>query len=293
MIKPAFSTVACPEWTLDAVAKNAPECGFEHVELRTFGDDSRRLACDPFLTSEAKIRGLFHARGVEIVGLGTSCRFDAMVDPPVIGFFLSSYERTVREAQKAIDLAVGLECPLVRVHGFEYLRRESKAEALKRIAGRLYKVADHADKSGVRIVVETGGSFSTAAEMLELIARVNHPLIGACYNLATANAVGEDPARGIADLGERLWSARIVDARAGAPCALGDGELGAERFVKALVDSGFDGPLVFDWPRAFIEGLEEPRTALARASETLYRWSRGQSTRPGRANGAPAKAGAR
>ncbi|MBY0312779.1 MAG: sugar phosphate isomerase/epimerase, partial [Phycisphaerales bacterium] len=173
MLKPAFSTVACPDWLLREVAERALKLGFEAVELRTFGDDSRRFACDPAMTGEAKVRSMFLERGVEISSLATGVRFDEPVWPPVVGYFSDHVERAVREGKRAVDLAVGLECPLVRVFGFEFPAREKRAAAISRIARRLGKVVDHADKSGVRVVVENGGSFATADELLELIAAVN------------------------------------------------------------------------------------------------------------------------
>ncbi len=42
-MKPAFSTVACPEWTLEDVAEFAGRSGYQGVELRTFGHSSTDL----------------------------------------------------------------------------------------------------------------------------------------------------------------------------------------------------------------------------------------------------------
>ncbi len=36
-IKLAFSTVACPDWTLSQVVDRASEMGYQGVELRTLG----------------------------------------------------------------------------------------------------------------------------------------------------------------------------------------------------------------------------------------------------------------
>jgi sugar phosphate isomerase/epimerase len=272
MLKPAFSTVACPDWTLRHVAQEALEHGFEAVELRTFGDDSRRFACDPALSDEAKTRTMFLERGVEVLSVATGVRFDEPVWPPVLGMLGSHRERSVREGKRAVDLAVGLECPLVRVFGFEYPNREKRPAALARIAERLRMVCDHADKSGVRIVVENGGSFATAAELADLIRAVNHPLAGACYCNATAAAVGEDPSAGIGLLGDRLWLARVKDVKDGRPCLLGDGEMKCEAFVRTLAATGFNGPLVFEWDRAWVPDLAGPDQVLKHAARTIYTW---------------------
>lgn len=272
MLKPAFSTVACPEWTLKQVADNALAFGFEAVELRTFGDASRQFACDPALTSDTKVREMFLNRGIEVLSLATGLRFDEPVWPPVIGLFSDRSEAPIRDAKRAIDLAVGIECPFVRVFGYEQAGKDSRAAALKRISDRLKMAVDHADKSGVRVVVENGGSFSTAAELRELIDRVNMPLLGASYSNATAALAGEDPCKGIEILGDKLWVARIKDARNGRPQPLGQGDLQCEQFARALVTSGFSGPLVFEWDRAWMPELEPADKVLKDAARTMFSW---------------------
>jgi len=272
MLTPAFSTVACPDWTLPQVAQRAAALGFEAVELRTFGDASRQFACDPALTAESKTRALFRESGVEPLCLATGVRFDEPVFPPVLGLFNPAVERSVREAKRAIDLAVGVECPLVRVFGFEYPAREKRAAARKRICTRLQLAVDHADKTGVRVVLENGGSFPTSKDLLEIISEVDSELLGACYSLATGVQSGEDPADAIRNLGDYLWAARIKDIKDSRPCPLGEGDLACREFTQRLTAAGFSGPLIFEWDRAWIPDLAPAEEALAHASRTMYSW---------------------
>lgn len=280
MIKPTLSTVACPDLPLRDVPGLAERLGFEAVELRTFGADSRRFACDPALSAEEKTRTLFATRGVEILSLATSCRFDATIFPPVIGFAISDTERSVREAKDAIDLAVRLECPLVRVFGFEVALRESPKSASARIAARLRKVCDHADKTGAKVVIENGGSFETATQLRGLIEQVNHPLLGACYALAAGCAAGDAPQAAVAALGSRLWMARIKDLREGLPVRIGTGTLPCREFVEALAAARFTGPLVVEWDRAWMPNLEPADVALAGVAAELVGWSMGKAGTP-------------
>lgn len=273
MLKPTFSTVACPELPLRAVAELAERHGFEAVELRTFGDDSRRFACDPALTAEEKTRTLFASRGVEVLSLATSCRFDATIFPPVIGHVISDTERSVREAKRAVDLAVRLECPFVRVFAFEIAPREKPAAATARIVDRLRKVCDHADKTGTRIVLENGGSFETAVQLRDLIELVNHPLLGACYAMAVGHAAGDAPQAAVAALGTRMWAARIKDLRNGVPERLGSGGLPCREFVQSLARAGFDGPLVYEWDRAWMPDLAPADDALAGVAARVVEWA--------------------
>lgn len=272
MFMPAFSTVACPEWPLERVLSAAGKWGYERVELRTFGDESTGFASDPALTGANKVRSLVREAGVEIACAATDLRFDDPIRPPVIGLVIGDQEREVRRAKDAIDLASSIECPLVRVFAFEF-GSERRSSAIRRIAARLAMVADHARNTGVRIALENGGSFPTAALLCGILDEVNNPLLGVSYSMSVAHAAGEDPVRGINVLGDRLWLARIRDLRRGRPCAIGDGDLPCRAFAAALAASGFGGPLVVEWDRAWVPGLAEPENALPGAIERLYSWA--------------------
>jgi sugar phosphate isomerase/epimerase len=276
MMKPAFSTVACPDWTLAQVAERARANGFEAVELRTFGEASTRFACDPALTSPDKVRRLFGDQGIEVLSLATGVGFEEPVRPPVIGYAITDTERSVRAAQRAIDLAVAIECPLVRVFGFDLPPRERRATAVARIIERLTKVADHANNTGIRVVVENGGGFGRAPEIMELITGCSSPLVGASYNIAVGHAAGDAPGDAAAALSDRLWLARLKDLKHARPCPLGEGEVPCEEFVHVLHERGFDGLVVFEWDRAWIPELAPPEQALSAASAKLWTWLGGR-----------------
>ncbi len=281
-MKPAFSTVACPTWTLDEVARRASEWGYLGVDLRTFGSGSSMLACDPVLTAAEKVRAMFGAGGVEPMCLSTSIRYDDPISPPVLGrTFLFDQESSVRESKSVIDAAVTLECPFVRVFGFEIIGQEKRVSAIARIAERLSKALDYARSSGVSLVLENGGSFRTAAEMMEIIDELDHPLLAAAYSLPIAAAAGESIGNGVNVLGERLVIAKVKDMSRGVPCLLGQGDLHAQDSIRALAAAGFKGWIVYEHDAAWlgtgtqggrIEGVDTA-AALAHAARCLYEWA--------------------
>lgn len=89
-MKPAFSTIACPDWTLDRIVPLARELGYAGIELRSFGQtgggqSGSDLACEPCYTSARKLRELFETEGVEPACIATSIRYDHVVFPPSSG----------------------------------------------------------------------------------------------------------------------------------------------------------------------------------------------------------------
>ncbi len=232
-MKPAFSTVACPDWTFTRLAEHAARWGYVGCELRTFGYGTREFACDPALTAPAKLRGMLERIGLSICSLATSVRYDDPITPPLLGLLLDN-EQSVRETKNCIDIAVQVEAPFVRVFGFEIIGGESRASACGRIADRMLKCLDYCRNSGVRLAIENGGSFSTAVQLAELMDKINHPLLSAAYSAPVARAAGEDPANGANVLGERLELVKIKDLRGGVPCALGDGDLDCQSTIAGL-----------------------------------------------------------
>lgn len=275
MLRSAFSTVACPEWTLERVVDSAARHGYAGVELRSFGAGSTHLACDPALTQNDKVRRLFRDAGVEIAGVASGCRFDAPIFPPVIGHALEQSMASVHEGRHLVDVAMAAGAEYLRVYAFDQPDRERRSRTIRRICERLSLVVDHAHKRGVRLVLENGGAFSRAEDIADIITRINSPLLGACYDLSAAVSAGDDPLAGVRMLGRRLWAARIKDRDvAGTPCMLGEGELPCRDFVHALTGSlgSRDAWLVFSWDRLWRPEIGSAPEVLAEAVQRMDDW---------------------
>ncbi len=273
-MKLAFSTVACPEWTLEQVAACAQKAGYQGVDLRTFGSGSTRFACDPALTDPLKIRQMLAPTGCEVACISTSIRYDAPITPPLLGHIIGGTPAGVVETAWAVDLAARLEAPLVRVFAYQIPGSESRASAMARIVDRLELAVATARNTGVRLALENGGSFQTAAEVSELLDRVNSPLLGAAYSPALASLAGEDIKGGVNVLGDRLFSVKLKETRGGVPCALGEGDSHARKIVDVLTTAGFTGWAIYEHDRAWLgdgaaSGSED---VLVRSARTFFGW---------------------
>ncbi|MCH7890650.1 MAG: hypothetical protein IH921_04015 [Gemmatimonadetes bacterium] len=72
--------------------------------LRTFGTGSTSFACDPCLTSSAKIRRMFRDAGVGVSSLATSICFDAPIRPRIIGRVFGDQEQAVEYYNALVGL---------------------------------------------------------------------------------------------------------------------------------------------------------------------------------------------
>ncbi|HLO40490.1 MAG TPA: sugar phosphate isomerase/epimerase family protein [Phycisphaerales bacterium] len=281
MIKLAFSTVACPEKPLRDVAAMAESIGAQGVELRTFGSNSTHFACDPAMSDPGKVVRMFADAGTRICSLGTSCRFDAPVSPPIVGRLIGDVEKSVREAKFAIDLASELGASFVRVFGFERPDGATQASTDAMVVERLVKVCDHARHRAVKVVLENGGSYGTATSIAGIIDQVASPLLGACYNMSVAVEAGEDAAHGVNVLGDRLLMAKVKDFRGSLACPVGQGDMQCRESVKALLNARFGGWVVYEYDRAWLsqgnsgdgDGVVGAPSEMIRESfATMSRW---------------------
>jgi len=277
-MKPAFSTVALPDWTLARIAPQLETWGYLAVELRTFGNGSTQTACDPALTAASKVRSMFDKAGMQICSLATGIRYDEIISPPIIGNVISDTERSIRETKGMVDLALALECASVRVFAFELPEGESRKNGMARIVDRLKKATDYCRNSGVKLALENGGTFNTAVDLAEIIDAVGSPLLTASYCPAVAAMAGENIANGINVLGERLVNVKVKDLSDGKPVALGTGDLKVRDTFAALAKSGYTGWVTYEFDRAWLPTAAnvDVSAILTSSAKSMYAWSGGK-----------------
>jgi sugar phosphate isomerase/epimerase len=270
MIRPAFSSVAFPDWTLDRVARAAAEFGYLGVELRSFGQGSTVLACDPALSSPQNVRHALDDAGIDLACLATGARFDQPVFPPVLGYLLPSQHAPVEEAKHLIDVAHDIGAPMVRVYAWDVPKRASRRSTLKLVVDRLGKVCDYARGRDITVLLENGGAFSSYTDLRDILQRVGSPLLGAAYDVQAGADAGDDPGEVVRGLGAALRVVRVRDRRGNNPCPLGEGELPVRPMLRALADAGSDAWTVFTWDRLWLPHLEPAETVLGDAARFLF-----------------------
>lgn len=278
-MKPAISTVACPEWTIERVIDFAHRIDVSGIEMRTFGDDSSHFAADPCLTDFGKVRRLCGEAGVSVCCLATSIRYDAPIFPPILGRALGENQAEVQATKRMIEVAREVGSPLVRVFAFELPANETRKSGLRRIIERMELAAACARNTGVQLMIENGGSFATAEDLVEIMDRLASPFVCAAYCPAVAQAVGEDPIAGVRLLGDRLASVKFKDFVGTTPVPVGRGEMRCRETVEELANRGFDGWAVIEWDRLWLPDLDSAEEVLPDSVQSLMGWYSGKQVR--------------
>ncbi|MEM8835346.1 MAG: TIM barrel protein [Planctomycetota bacterium] len=277
MIRPAFSTTACPDWTLQEVVEHAATWGFEGVEMRSFGrggvGPGGGLASDPGMTAGSKVRALFEDAGLDACGIATGISFDAPIIPPVIGRVLPSFEASVVDAKHALDVAEDCAASYVRVYPFKTHTFETQHAVRRRIVERLKKASDHASRKGCVLVLENAGAFPRAEDIAEIIVRVGSPNLFAGYDIQSACLDGDDPIEGVKLLARRLAFARVRDLQSSTPVALGEGDLPVRDFIRAVSEHAKNCWTVFSWDRLWLPELDHASDVMPGVPKLLYEWA--------------------
>ena len=255
---PAFSTLACPSWTLEEALVKGREYGYRGVELRLVDgeliDDSMPAA------ERRRVGALLAESGLEVVAVDSSIRLTEG-EPEVVA----------AEIARFVELASGWGSPLIRVFGGSG-ERDNAVRAL-RLAVR------KAEQTGVRIGLETHDEFSSAATVAAVLDEVDSPAAGAVWDIVHTNRVGETAADVVVRLADRILDVHVKDARRATPggswadgftyVLLGEGEVPVRECLEALQTAGYEHWVVAEWEKKWHPEIEEPEVALPQHAKYL------------------------
>ena len=233
-----------PTWLTDTVTSDLDRAlhytalwGLEGVELRTVGGAEDRV---PFV-NEAKLRRRLREQGVPICAIVPGWFEGAAGERATWLNEIASMEETLAFCRR-----IGCSRIVVSAFAPEPTPSEDVREATVEALQRAGAAAARAD---VRLVVlnEAGMAHPTGRSLGRLLEAVNHPAVRAAWSPAEALRRGEDPTEGLEALSGRVELVRcsdgVVREKGWQEAPLGEGDVGWAEQLRALHESGFDGPV--------------------------------------------------
>ncbi|HEY4025347.1 MAG TPA: sugar phosphate isomerase/epimerase [Candidatus Dormibacteraeota bacterium] len=266
----AFSTLACPAWSLERAVEAAVEHGYQGLELRLI--DGETIPPDLGAGQRRRVRDLLAGAGLAIVTVDTSIRL-AGAHPASAAADLRGY----------LELAAEWESPFIRVFGGERPAGAGAAEVTSGMARLLTTVAPDAERLGVGIALETHDSLSRAADVAALLALVESRAVGALWDVLHTYRMGEEPELATSLVGDRLLHVHVKDGRrrpgeaAWDLVPLSQGEVPVGRSLRALREVGYRGWLSVEWEKKWHPEIAEPEVALPQHAAELARLLAGAS----------------
>lgn len=256
-MKFAFSTLACPAWSIEQVVDNAANLGYAGIELRLLDGE----VIDPVRDAE-KVKqavALSRSRGVEVCALDTSCRFNVR-DPQERAKHLADLENWIRLSQE-------VRVPILRVFGGK--SDGSEEEAVTWFSESLKQIAPQAEKAAAVIVIETHDAFSSSHLVARVLELVNSPNVAALWDSHHPYRVGESASEVLQALDGHIAHVHVKDARRDAEDSskwhlvlIGEGEVPVREQLELLKQHGYTGFVSVEWEKRWHPEIQEPEVAL-------------------------------
>jgi len=185
------------------------------------------------------------------------------------------YDVFLKATIRSIEACGRLKIPHVVLHAKDiggYPSRAYHGLNLKRNRDFFSLLFPVMEKTGVRVLVEnscdrhaptkenTRHFPSTASELLEIVAYMDHPLLAACWDTGHANIQGVDQYRSIAELGDRLRGLHINDnyGDMDSHVAPFQGTTNIDAVMQGLLDIRYQGYFTFEASNILRDGAVWP-----------------------------------
>ncbi len=257
----AFSTLACPGWSIPTVITKAAEFGYEAIEWRG-GPEGHVQPTTPSSEKNA-LRKMSRDTGLTAIAVTTYTSF--------VSSLAEERQSNVDELRRYVDLAAELGADYVRAFLGELPAETNLTPSIyQNILDSLNVASEYATSVGVRIAVEPHDNFTRSASVSPLFDRErSHPELRVIWDLGNTFAAGEEPDEGFALLRDRLAYVQVKDGIGRGSvwqlCAVGQGNVPLAQAFRLLLDSGYEGAFSVEWEYAWHPELDPPEKALPEA----------------------------
>ncbi|HEX2910579.1 MAG TPA: sugar phosphate isomerase/epimerase [Chloroflexia bacterium] len=270
-MKLAYSTLACPDWTVEQCAEAANRYQYDAIEWRLADGE----IISPQTAPEVKRRVVEATRrnGLKVACLDTSCKF---VQPTP-----SERARVVRETQAMVELAGELEAPFLRVFGGAILENMTRDELIPPTAEALAEAAAYAASHGVTILLETHDDWARSQDVVALLCEARAPKgLAVLWDVHHPYRMGEKPRETYATLTKatRIAHVHVKDARRQPAnpnewqlTLLEEGEVPVKEALQVLNEAGYSGYVSVEWEKKWHPEIDPPEIALPQFAN-LLRW---------------------
>ena len=257
----AFSTLACPGWSIPTIIEKAVEFGYEGIEWR--GGQQGHISPAMPARARTSLQKMSQDTGVTALSITT---YTSFVSPRA-----EERKSNVDELRRYADLAAEIGAPYVRA----FLGKLPPDTAInekvyENILGCLNLACEYAATVGVTIAVEPHDDFLRSSAVSPIFQRDSTPAdLRVIWDIGNTFSVGEGPAEGFSLWKDRLAYVQVKDGTGlGSTwqlCPVGFGDVPLMQAFELLLDHGYEGALSVEWEYAWHPELDPPEIALPAA----------------------------
>lgn len=250
MIKLAFSTLGCPEWTFEEIFSAAADLGFSGIEIRGVGREIYAPRIREFCEELPGTRERLQRAGLEIPLFTSGANLS---DPDPAG--------ALCEAKEYVILCERARVPFVRVLG-DQNPQPGPAAPLPVLAERFAEICDFARAHGVSVLAETNGVLADSDKMAELLKAVGADNLFVLWDVHhTCRYFHESPQKTVGTLGKAIRHVHLKDSALEDGKVrykmMGAGDIPVAEAVSALSRIGYEGFYSLEWVKRWAADLTE------------------------------------
>jgi sugar phosphate isomerase/epimerase len=257
----SFSTLGCPDWSLEQITDFAAKHGYKGIEVRGILREMDLPKCKEFNTQNiAATQKLMQDKGLKFVNLGSGATLH----------FAEGNERrkNIDDGKRFIELANKLSCPYIRVFPNNFQKDQTKTQTMELIAKGLLELGEYSKGSNVIVLMETHGDLLYTDDLIKLMNMAAHKNVGLVWDMTNMWVkTKESPVYAYNKLKKYIHHTHIKNARLEGDkiiyTRLAQGEVPIFETIDLLYKNNYSGYYSFEWEKLWHPELEAPELAMA------------------------------
>lgn len=259
----SFMTFSCPTLSFEEALRMAKMYGYNGIEPRITAKHEHGIEPDADDAHLADCKASAEAAGIAICCIATSCRY---ANPETAA-------QNVEDTRRAIELAVKLGAPCLRVFGGGFPEDISREAAIDGLVAALGQVAGDAAAAGVTLCFETHDSWTDPEHVATVVRAVDSPAVQVNWDIMhPVRQSGYTIADSYAILKPWVKHLHVHDGSIGDKLELrpiGEGDIDHRTALELLLRDGYEGFISGEWI-----GWEPFEVHLPREIMVLKRYER-------------------
>jgi len=271
-MKLSFTTLGCPDWSLEQIAQNAQAFGYEGVELRTH-TDGNHLSPDVSSADAKKTADMFRAHGAPVFSVMGYTRF-AFLDKAEV-------ENNQKLMRKLLGVAENMGAKYIRTFAGNLPKGADIESMTETVSAALKPLAREAASRGIKIAMETHDDWCGSARLNKLAGMIGEPNgFGFVYDIFNCIHAKLEPwETTYTALKPSILYCHMKDGWFSVDgkhhyCPIGAGDLPLHAIARKLKDDRYSSYFSFEWEKKWHPELEAPERVFPQYTHKLRRvWS--------------------
>jgi len=258
-MKLSFTTLGCPEWSLDQIIDRASEYGFDAVDFRGLNGEMNIYKLPEFTDRRQETVASLRDAGLEV-----SC-FSSSVQV----FPERSLEANLEEIRQYARLCQEFGTRYIRVFGGK-IGDTPREEAIRMAVRHFRQMADIAREYDVKLLLETHDDWTACQYVRAVMEQVDSPSVGVLWDVHHPyRTIGEQPEDTWEALGPWIEYTHVKDSFVTGSdplrfryCLAGEGDIPLREICTLLRSKGYQGFYTLEWEKKWHPELEEAETVF-------------------------------